>query len=391
MSAYPKDLRVGKGNLFERLLVSRERACPILLVSQVHPNRGYAVNPTELAKQLAGVAVVFQSENSEVDEELDSLLGERFGCRKGAIRIYFTGLDPTRPREPERHRYILPKDIDEWGCDKTIDIIVRGIARRSTRPKGVLTPLDVEAVNRQRRLVQLREEQSSTSKDEWIQLLDVLEKENETLRNDKAQVEADKLSLEDRIDSLQDELRRLEWDKAALKDSLKQTNPPADQHSLKTILENMKRLPETLSEVVELIRAIHPDRIAFTERAIKSAEESKFDDVDRAWKVLWAMATTLYNLYFERDSNDIPKTFRNETGIELAMTEGKQTNQDKRLMALRKDIFMGREIDITPHVKFDRDSTRAYFRPFQQNGTKLIVVGDIGYHMNTSGTRRRNS
>jgi hypothetical protein len=382
---------VGEGHLFAKLIANGDRTCPVVLVSQTYPDRGYALDGARLARLLAGTAIVYQSETSEVDEELDNLLGEHFSCRKGAVRVYVPGLDFKRAGEERRHRFILPKDIDEWGCDKTIDIIVRGIARRSTRPKGVLTPLDVEAVNRQRRLVQLREEQSSTSKDEWIQLLDVLEKENETLRNDKAQVEADKLSLEDRIDSLQDELRRLEWDKAALKDSLKQTNPPADQHSLKTILENMKRLPETLSEVVELIRAIHPDRIAFTERAIKSAEESKFDDVDRAWKVLWAMATTLYNLYFERDSNDIPKTFRNETGIELAMTEGKQTNQDKRLMALRKDIFMGREIDITPHVKFDRDSTRAYFRPFQQNGTKLIVVGDIGYHMNTSGTRRRNS
>jgi hypothetical protein len=382
-------LRVGEGHLFAELIANGDRTCPVVLVSRTYANNGYSIDAARLAWLLAGTAIVYQSESSEVDEELDNLLGERFGCRKGAIRVYIPGFDFKRAGEERRHRFILPKNIDEWGLDETIDIIVRGIARHSTRPKGVLTPLDVEAVNRQRRLVQLRAKQSSASKDEWMQLLDLLEEENKALRNDKTELEADNLSLEDRIDSLQDEMRCLEYTKNSLKANLTQTNLVADQSKLQPVLENMKELPKTLSEVVQLIKAIHPGRIAFTDRAVKSAGDSKFDDVHRAWKVLWVMATTLYELYFERDSQDIPGTFRNETGIELAMTERKITNQDNRKMAQRKDSFMGQEIDITPHVKFDADSTRAYFCAFRHNATRRIVVGDIGHLRTQGGTKRQ--
>ncbi len=388
LSTTARTLRVGEGHLFSDLIANSERTCPVVLVSQMYPDKGYALDGPRLARLLAGTAIVYQSESSEVDEELDNLLGEQFSCRRGAVRVYVPGLDLKREGEARRHRFILPKDIDEWGLDKTIDIIVRGIARRSTRPTGILTPLDVEAVSRQRRIVQLRAKQSSASRDEWMQLLDVLEEENRVLQKDKAQIESDNLALEDRIDSLQDDVRRLESDKAALTYRLKQTSTATGGLNPKAVLETIKELPKTLSEVIEIVQAIHRERLAFTERAVKSAGESKFDDVHRAWKVLSAMATTLYDLYFERDSKDIARTFHNETGIELAWTERKITKQDNRKMAERKDTFMGKEIDITPHVKFDRDSTRAYFCAFRQNGTKLIVVGDIG-HLSTQGSSKR--
>ncbi|MBN2593224.1 MAG: hypothetical protein JXA81_06935 [Sedimentisphaerales bacterium] len=392
LSTLSKVLRVGEGHLFAKLLTNNQRTCPVVLLSQTYPDKGYLLNGTALAKLLSGTAIVYQSESSEVDEELDNLFGERFGCRKGMIRIYFPGLDFRRVNDEKRHRFILPRDIESWGVNRTTEIVVTGIARRSTRPKGVLTPLDVEAVNRQRRLVQLRTQQSSISNDELIQLL---EEENENLRtekvrieNEKSKIEDDNLLLEERIDSLEDDNRRLAYDKDALKANLSQTNVPTNKSKLETVFEKIKELPETLSEVVELIKAFHPERIAFTKRAIKSAHESKFDDVNRAWKVLWVMATTLYDLHFERVQNDIPKVFRDETGIELAMTERKITKKDNRNMTQRKDTFKGQKIDITPHVKFDAESTRAYFNAFRQNGTKLIVVGYIG-HLRTQGSSKR--
>jgi hypothetical protein len=388
LSTCARVLQVGQGHLFAQLIANDRRTCPIVLLSQIYPDKGSTLDGARLAKFLAGAAIVYQSESSEVDDELDNLLGEQFSCRRGAVRIYVPGLDFTRAGDERRHRFLLPRDIDDWGPDKTVDIIVRGIARRSTRPKGVLTPLDVEAVNRQRRLVQLRANQNDASKDEWVPLLDMLEKENKDLQNDKTQIEAD---LQDRIDSLQDDVRRLQLDKEALKYRLEQANAATDQPDLKTVLEKIKQLPRTLSEAVEVIAAIYPQRIAFTDRAVRSAREADFDDVSTAWRGLWAMATTLYDVLFEQNGGNKQKAFHDRSGFELAMTEGKQTNQDKRLKALRKDSFMGCEIDITAHVKLDRDSTRAYFRAFQQNGTKLIVVGHIGNHLDTAGTRRRGS
>jgi len=139
-------LRVGEGHRFSELLADSERTCPVVLVSRLYPDKDYALDAHEIAKLLAGTAIVYQSETSEVDEELDNLLGERFSCRRGAIRIYVPGLDFSRTGEERRHRFILPRDVDAWSHGSTVEIIVRGIARRSTRPRGVLTPSDVEAV-----------------------------------------------------------------------------------------------------------------------------------------------------------------------------------------------------------------------------------------------------
>jgi len=386
LSAYPRDLRVGEGNLFERLLVSRERACPIVLVSQVHPNRGYAVSPTELAKQLAGAAIVFQSENSEVDEELDSLLGERFGCRKGAIRIYFTGLNVTRPRESERHRYIPTTEIECSGPDKVIERVVRCLARGSRRPNEILTPFDVENVSRRRQIDHLRTRQDGGAKDEWIQLL---EKDNETLNKEKTQLGNEITHLEEHVEELDDRIRRLEHERDSIKANLERARGPGtDGENVKEIVDCLTKLPESLSDAVEKIARIHSRRIAFTDRAVKSASEAEFNDISTAWRALWAMATTLYDVFFNEEGGNKQKAFRDQSGFELAMTEGKLTNQDKKLMSLRKDTFMGRAINITAHVKFDRARTRAYFCPFQENGTKLIVVGHIGSHLDTAGTRR---
>lgn len=222
-----------------------------------------------------------------------------------------------------------------------------------------------------------------------MQIANSLDEDNETLRNDKAQIEEEADRLEERLDEVNDELRRVKYENDSLKACGTQGNGLMDEASLKAILENLEQLPRTLSEVVEVIGAIYSQRIAFTERAVKSASESNFDDVHRAWRGLWEMATTLYDLCFERGSGDIAKIFRDKTGIELAMTEGKLTKQDNRKMAQRKDAFMGQEIDITPHVKLDHNAARAYFCAFRQNGTQRIVVGDIGDHLVTAGTRRR--
>ncbi len=385
LSGSARILRVGDGDLFKDLAAHTERTCPVVLVSQTYRDKGYAINPTELARLLAGTAIVFQSESSEVDTELEYLLGRRFSCWNGMLRIYMPGLNFDRQGDERRHRFILKNEIDSWGHAATIENVVRCIARRSTRPKGVLTPLDVEAVGRQRRLAQLREEQDSTSRDEWIQ---VLEKDNETLAKDKAQLEAEADHLEECMEELSDRLRRVEHENDSLKANLRQSVTP-NSSRLDAVLENLTELPKTLPETVRLIEAIHAERIVFTEKAIKSAGESKFDDVHRAWKILWAMATTLYDLHFQRNSKDIPRTFRDETGIELAMTERKLTKQDNRKMAQRRDTFMGQEIDITPHVKFDASTTRAYYCPFRQNDTCRIVVGHIG-HFDTAGSAKRH-
>jgi hypothetical protein len=76
------------------------------------------------------------------------------------------------------------------------------------------------------------------------------------------------------------------------------------------------------------------------------------------------------------------KTFREKTGYELAMSEGKQTQDDKKLMRLRKIVHDGREYDITPHVKHGNVEPKLVRVHFAfDEGAKKIVVGHVGRHI----------
>lgn len=381
----PHVLRVGQGKYFEELLASKDRTCPVVLISHRYPDCGYVLDPKELSQLLAGTSIVFQSDNSEVDKELEYVLGRRFSCWNGMIRIYVPNLDFARKGDYRRHRFILPKDVHSWGIDKAREIIVTGVARRNQHPKGIVAPHDVEKVSRKRRLRELYAKENTVTENEWIQ---ELEKDNDELVQAKNRLETENITLLERIDSLTDDIQRLKSEKQALKGQLRNAGGTRNRGTLLSLNGNLCELPKSLSEVIEIIQSIHSECITFTERAIRSAKETHFADVHVAWKALWAMATTLYEVLFKEEGGDKENLFQNRCGVELAMTEGKLTKRDAKLMALRKDRFEEEEIDITPHVKFDDDTTRAYFCPFRKNEINLIVVGFIG-HLDTAGTRRR--
>ena len=52
----------------------------------------------------------------------------------------------------------------------------------------------------------------------------------------------------------------------------------------------------------------------------------------------------------------------------------------------RKIKFEGHDVEITPHIKLDDDSTRIYWGACIEK--QVLVVGFFG-HMDTAGTRRR--
>jgi hypothetical protein len=210
------------------------------------------------------------------------------------------------------------------------------------------------------------------------------------LSAENARLEEEIASIEQNVDEYADEIRRLEFEKRSLTSNLVQAGERPSSSLAARSLEVLKELPKTLSQVVSMIREMHGERIAFTEQALRSANDSEFRDIHTAWKALTAMATTLHDLYNAGNGCNLEKEFRDRTGFPLALTEGKQTNRNRKLRDRRRDTFLGDEIDITPHVKFDDNTTRAYFAPFAQNDNKLIVVGYIG-HLDTDGTRRRKN
>lgn len=211
-------------------------------------------------------------------------------------------------------------------------------------------------------------------------------------------LEAENRKQAERIETLQleaadlnDALARLKFENGSLRQSTREAERAAQLKVRAEALQAFEQLPKNMREVTDAIAKMFPERIAFTEQALRTAEASTFSRVGDAWSCLRAMATVLHDIFFmSEDFGNLEQRFYESSGFQLSMTEGEMTKSDNKLMRLRSDVYDGSEIDITPHVRFDKDTTRAYFCPYRSGDTRLIVVGYIG-HLSTAGTRRRKN
>jgi hypothetical protein len=159
-------------------------------------------------------------------------------------------------------------------------------------------------------------------------------------------------------------------------------------------LRALREQPGDLPTALDTICRVFPTRVRATARARRSAETASMNvprEVRNVWRVLHALATTLYDLVFaDIPIGDLPSRFRNLTGIELAITEGQQTKRDDRLMLLRRDVDdRGEPIDITPHLKLGDHPPRLLRVHFAvDRERRLLIVGHCGDHLDTFGTQR---
>lgn len=384
----PQVLHTGDGEEFRRRLEDPQRECPIVLISRAFHGGAPSLDALKLARLLGGSASVYESESSGLDKELEWSLGRRFSCWNGMVRVYQPGLNFDNPAAPKRQRYFSLREIVAQGHDETIDMLVQGIARRShAKPLGMVSTIDdVLVVEREQRMAALKAAATDQSREEWIKLLEAT---NADLENDKNDRDDQIRQLKEELADQSDELSRVNYERKLFlaRATEAEKNASAMQACVDAFSE-MRKLPRSLKETMRLIEKLHVGRICFTERAYKSADDSSFDRLDDAWHCFWDMATILNDLFFkEKSTANIEKAFHEQAGFPLAMTEGELTKNDQGLMKLRRDTFQKKDIDITPHVKIDKGTTRAYFCPAPQSSGGIIVVGYIG-HLKTAGTRR---
>ena len=163
-----------------------------------------------------------------------------------------------------------------------------------------------------------------------------------------------------------------------------------ERHLKIEAISNLSELPKNLSEAVELIEVIFPEKLSFSEEAKKSAKAASNIPIDIAWPCLFQMATTLHDLFFVESEKgiDIEKEFNDRTGLGLAMTEGRQTKRDPSLLKLRTIVYEGKEVRIFSHVKSGTKKPkllRVYFYPDQEK--KRIIVGHCGDHLDNHSTQ----
>lgn len=76
-------LRDGKSELLLEHLRDAGRPCPLVLVAKDFASGSALIDSKRLASLLAGAAVVWESESSWMDKELEQLLGRDFSCWNG--------------------------------------------------------------------------------------------------------------------------------------------------------------------------------------------------------------------------------------------------------------------------------------------------------------------
>jgi hypothetical protein len=279
------------------------------------------------------------------------------------------------------------------------EMIVRGVARRANAT-GYLDVTSIEDIETRRREIRLREFKHAAddrSKIEWIELL---EQDNQGLQakvrevSDQFQASVGRAEdLEDQNIDLSKEISRLNY---LVQDLSQKHAAAADAARLASsridALNRLEHLPTTVREVAETIQGLFPERILFTPQGLASTSDRTEAVVELAWECLWAMATTLHSMFFVEDTQgvDLERKFKEMSGFDLAMSEGKSTKKDKKFMNLRRDVYEGKTVEIVPHVKLGNKEPRLLRVHFYlDHDRELIVVGHCGGHLDNFSTRNQ--
>jgi hypothetical protein len=165
-------------------------------------------------------------------------------------------------------------------------------------------------------------------------------------------------------------------------------------------IKQLTTLPSSLPEILTTVVKLFPNRIEIADDALATAKDyadehdgfwGRPEQLAIAWEMVFGLATKLHDLIFVDESNNLENDFSlSFSTFELALSEGKQTKKDARLMALRKIAHGGEEIDITMHIKYGNKKPKMLRLHFAiKRDTKKLIVGHFGDHMENYSTRKK--
>lgn len=386
------------------------REVPIVVVS-AGGSGVWPVDPDRLAEAIRGMAVTIAVDRRR--EGVDSALRGAFerGGQPSAYRVepyaivrYYPGADPEA--DPDgRYRSYLSGRYMYVRCHGNQTVIIRRIREallRRAAPPRVGGPEDVAALATRSRSEQLARDIKSlktelAARSERTSAADARGGEQEGSLEGLKRDLKDQRELIDMYEQENDELRAQERDaseRAARAESKasalqQRLDERGEATELEDVTDALSRIPGTLPELLTLARVLWPDRVVVLDDAMKSAEEFANGDLDEEWDIIRCAATTLYDAAFIEDAPDIVAYVRNVSGRDLAMTETKETSRNPGLRRLRRRVYNGREIDITPHLKGRQpkvDPFRLHFCIDREG--RRIVIGHAGAHLETVRTSK---
>lgn len=427
---------------FTENLLSPDREIPLVLITSDREGKMPVKEVGRLTSALLGLANVYTLDMSvnANRKSLNGLLSARGTCPGWAtsssrLRIFPPHTDLESPASAAASRFYSKEAMDKWpggplaftdmlnrsfarGYAKTdddvlemadIDLLLQRIASERARAgirelrarigkaKTVAAlPLNADEASlkdAEKRFERMTREAREMNErlEEQEQLIELYEEENErVMRQNRA--------LEERMRELESDKSQLE----TLRYRLVEAQGRADEKAAEAArlkdeaasLEKIDHFPTSLVEELELAGRLWPDRIVVLPEAVRSAAAYRYCDLDEEWRILRAVATVLWDIYFaDGDSSDIDEEFKRRTGFTHTFRESGATNASPALVKLRRRSYKGSEIDITPHIKGSgrRDSSKLH--PFRLHyhadaEGKKIVIGHCGEHLDTAGTPR---
>ena len=383
-------------SLYEQLKAT-DRQLPFVFVAAKPDSDMLAIDPVAAYRSLLGSANVYAFFETSVLEEMNYYLGNNFSCEPGSVRCFLPRFDKHRDDNARIHRFFTASHIADKGQDHVLDCIANGFARNGTafRTHDIRSFSDLFVLRRKRRLEQMFANKNSGDSVDSEELAflkeacEALDAENQELNTFKSQLEIEK-------DDLQTELSNKNY---LVSEAEKLRSQFKDFEQVKNAVGNLSNLPQSLEEVVRLAGVLFPQRLAIASEAFKSASDhekgydfwKKQEGLNIAWQMLFDLAQHGHPLLLNDQGGDIERDFNNLSRFELAMTEGKTTKANSKLMEKREFTFEGNRYSMAPHLKYGNKNPkmlRLHFAVDNQN--KRLVVAHCGDHMTNASTRKKS-
>lgn len=421
-------------------LLSEDRELPLILITSDYDGVYPISNLDQFASYFLGMANVYALNwrSPELRSQLFDLFARdtpayRYRCSCGNIRVYLPKINLQDAADSSNHRFFTPETIKERyhneqsfaemlnrsfgrGYLKTDDdvldlndialregkIAVEENKKRITELKNKLAQMppsknttqepvatsgqaNIEDIKRQ-----LEDERNNSAY--LYELLSVYEKGQTKLLAQIESLEYKNMELEDEARNNQSMRYHLEQARARAEENASEAR--SLQNELNAI-NSMEHVPTTLGELLELASKLWKSKITVLDEAYRSAREFKQYDLDESWRMLSSLANSLWTISFgSQGCSNLEQEYRDETGIILTLRETGLTNADSECKRLRKRVYNGEEIDITPHIKGNGsknaskkdDKFRIHFYLDEKN--QKVVIGHCGAHLKTAGTGR---
>lgn len=380
-------------------LKDSDREQPFVFVAAVPGTNRLAVDPVQLYRYLLGNANVYAFFEPSALEEMNYYLGNAYRCELGSVRCYLPYFDRTRTDNARIHRYFAASDIEDRGQQYVVNCIANGLAKNGSvfRPRDLRSFSDLFVYRRKLRLDRvIKEAKASADTSEISEELKLFQDECESLdaRNQEIQSQLDQFKAEN--ESLNKELSVKDY-QIAEAEKLRTQFQGLEQ--AQNALKSLNRLPASLPEVLSLAGELFPRKLAFAQTAFKTAGEhakknnywAKPEGLSLAWELLVSLATTGHGLLLSGKDGDLEKEFNDQSRFDLAMTEGKTTKSNKKMMGERVFRFDGKEYEMTPHLKYGNKLPkllRVYFAI--DNDNDRLIVGHFGEHLKNASSRKRS-